>query len=67
MKLILAKTFIERYFDPADAPDERTVRSWVRKGELDGKEIGSRLYINEAAFIGMTGNAIADKILSAAA
>lgn len=65
MKLILSRTFVARYFDQADAPDERTVRAWVRRGELEGKEIGKLVYINEAAFLTKTGNVLADKILAA--
>lgn len=67
MRLVLARTWIERHFDPSDAPDERTVRSWVRNGQVRGREIGRRVYIDDDAFIESTGNALADKLLSAQA
>lgn len=67
MRLVLAETFVERHFDPKDAPDLRTVREWVRSGVLPGRELGRRVFVDEEAFLASTGNAIADKILGAAA
>lgn len=63
MRLMLASDFIEKRFDPACRPDERTVRAWVRAGVLAGREIGRRVYVDDAAFMAETGNALADKIL----
>ena len=66
MRLVLAKTWIQRHFDAADAPDERTVREWVRRGEIPGREIGRRTYVDDEAFARSTGNALADRIEAAA-
>lgn len=63
MRLILAKTFIQRHF--GEPIDERTVRDWVRKGEVDGREIGRRVYVDEEAFLESTGDPLADAILKA--
>lgn len=65
MRLVLARTWINRHFDPADAPDERTVRSWVRNGQVRGREIGRRVYVDDEAFQRTTGNALADKLFEA--
>lgn len=69
MRLMRAKTFSERYFDPADAPDERTVRGWVECGSVPGKlvALGTRTmtYIDADAWEERTGNALADRIITA--
>lgn len=66
MRLVLARTWIGRHFDEGDAPDERTVRDWVRRGEIPGREIGRRTYVDDEAFTQSTGNALADRIEAAA-
>jgi hypothetical protein len=48
MRLIRAKTFANRYFDPEDRPCESTVREWVRRGDLAGKLINDRLVYIDA-------------------
>lgn len=63
MRLIKAKTFANRYFDPEDRPDERTVRDWVRRGEVAGRLAGRLVYVDADAWEAETGNALADNIL----
>lgn len=66
MRLLLADTWAARRFDPKDAPDARTVRAWVRKGEVPGREIGRRVYVDDEAFCASTGNSLTDKIMASA-
>lgn len=60
---MLASTFAKRYFDADDQPDPRTVRSWVEKGKVAGRVVGSTTYIDADAWEASTGNALADKII----
>lgn len=66
MRLLLADTWVSRRFDPNDAPDTRTVRAWVRQGQIPGREIGRRVYVDDEAFCDSTGNALADRITAGA-
>lgn len=66
MRLVLADTWVARRFDPKDAPDARTVRSWVREGQIPGREIGRRVYVDDEAFSDSSGDALTDQIMAAA-
>jgi hypothetical protein len=66
MRLITAQVFSQRYFDPDCRPDKRTVRAWVEKGRVPGKVVEPHIYVDADAWEASTGDAIADKILSAA-
>lgn len=63
MRLIYPATFAERHFDPADRPDNRTVRKWVRDGYIPGREIGGRVFVDEEGFLASTGDELADRVL----
>lgn len=63
-RYIDAQTLAERYFDPSCRPDHRTIRSWVRNGDIEGKEIGRKVYIDEVAFVASTGDALFDHVNS---
>ena len=66
MRLIRAETFAERFFDAADRPDNRTVRSWVELQIVPGRIIGRNVYVDVEAFEATpsTGNQLADLILT---
>jgi hypothetical protein len=61
---MLATVWAKARFDEASRPDERTVRHWVRNGVVPGREIGRRVYVDDAAFSRSSGNPLADKIQS---
>lgn len=67
MRLISPQTFAKRYFDEADTPDERTIRSWVELGVITGKLINTgrrkQVYIDADAWERTTGNKLADEVL----
>ena len=64
MRLVTARIFAQRWFDPACRPDKRTLHRWVECKELPGRVINGTAYVDEAAWLGgTTGNDIADKIL----
>jgi hypothetical protein len=65
VRLIKAKTFADRYFDREDRPDERTVREWVRRGELPGKLINDRLvYVDADEWERTFGSPAVDRIIA---
>ncbi len=64
MRLVTTRIFAQRWFDPACRPDNRTLHGWVKRQELPGRIINGAAYVDEAAWLGSTGNALADKILS---
>lgn len=72
MRLIDPPEFARRYFDPACAPDLRTIRSWVKKGVVPGRVINTgqreQVWIDCEAWEDkpLTGNAMADRILEKA-
>lgn len=69
MRLMRASTFARRYFDEADRPDERTVRSWIERGSIVGRvvAVGSKtmVYVDAEAWETFTGNKLADRIMGA--
>jgi len=64
MRLVYPATFRRRHFDPEDAPDERTIRSWVRAGHLPGREVAGKVFVDEDAWLASTGDALADRVLA---
>lgn len=51
MKLIAIPQWRDRYFAEGSAPDEVTVRRWLRMGTLEGRKIGGTWFIDEAAWL----------------
>ena len=66
MKLLTAKVFAERYFDPQCKPDVRTVRAWVEKGNVAGKLVNQHVYVDAEAWERSSGFGLVDKIMNAA-
>lgn len=68
MRLMRPATFVARYFDEADQPDERTIRAWVENGTIAGKIIDTgrrvQVFVDADAWEQITGNALADSILA---
>ncbi len=67
MQLMLAKDWIKECTAGDNRPTVRTVREWVRTGELPGQVIGRRIYVDNDAVQKRTGNAVADAIIGAGA
>lgn len=51
MRLITIPKWRERHFEDDSAPDDVTVRRWLRTGKLAGKKVGGTWYIDEAAWL----------------
>lgn len=71
MNLIRASTFARKHFDPQDAPDTRTLRDAVLRGPnveggLQGRILGSIVYIDEDWFLHQSANPLTNKIQHAA-
>ncbi len=69
MKLIVASRWAEKYFEPGSRPDLRTVRAWIASGEVPGKVIGKRAYVDEQSWLDKpaTGDVLVDRVENAAA
>lgn len=67
MRLIRSETFAARYFAEGDAPCKRTIKTWVENGTVAGRIVGMLVYVDADAWERSTGNAVADRILQAAA
>lgn len=67
MRLIRSATFIKRYFDPEDAPDERTVRTWVERGPeqggVKGRIMGNIVYVDADWWEATSGNVRVDGLV----
>jgi len=51
MRLIAIPQWRDRHFEADSAPDEVTVRRWLRTGKLPGKKVGGTWFIDEAAWL----------------
>ena len=51
MKLVDAKTWAERTFDPASMPPEVTLQRWLRTGAVPARKVGGRWYVDEHAWL----------------
>ena len=47
MALLTATNFRKKYFAPGSGPDSRTIKSWIEKGLVAGRIVGTNLYIDE--------------------
>lgn len=63
MKLATVPEFRARCFTEESRPDPRTVRRWVREGEIPGRVIGGITYVDLDAWANTTGNELADRVL----
>lgn len=50
MRLMRPEAFRETYFDKTTQPDLRTIRNWVRIGELPGEVINGYAYVDADAW-----------------
>jgi len=62
MKYISVREYIDTNFTGKDKPTPRTIRNWIDKGELAGKKIGGKIWV-ELSLVS-TGNPLADKVLN---
>jgi hypothetical protein len=60
MNLVSAEEFARSEF--SRPPDLRTIRSWISRGDIPGRKIGCRYYVDLAAFRTSTGNKLADRL-----
>jgi len=51
MRLITIPKWRERHFEEGSAPDEVTVRRWLRTGKLAGKKVGGTWYVDESEWL----------------
>lgn len=64
--LVTPREWIDRRFGSAkQRPAPSSVRRWIEDGELPGKKIGGRYFVDIDAEQGNTGNELADRVLSA--
>ena len=50
MRLMRPEQFRKTYFDESAAPDLRTIRSWIRNGELPGEIINGNAFVDADAW-----------------
>lgn len=66
MRFMEAGKWAERRFDPESRPDRRTIAAWVESGDLPGRRLGKKLYIDDDAFMAaQTGDEMVDRVLAA--
>lgn len=46
MALMKIQEYIETQFTPASAPDRRTVRNWIQRGDIYGERLGRDWYVD---------------------
>lgn len=63
MRLITVDQFRERFFAPGSQPDRRTVRSWIESGQIPGRIVGQRYYVDEEAWMAESEHALVDHVL----
>lgn len=66
MRLIAIPAWLEKHFDKGGAPEEVTVRRWLREGVLPGRKIGGLWFIDEAAWLA-DGDDLVQRVLEGAA
>lgn len=64
MKLMLATEWTEKYFSEASRPAEITVMRWLRDGNLPGRKVGGRWYVDEHAWLA-AGDDLVQRVLEA--
>lgn len=64
--MITPQEWIEKRFPNAKKkPHPSSVRRWIENGDLPGKKIGGRYYVDEVAEAVSTGDELADRVLRA--
>lgn len=51
MKLISIPQWRDKHFAEGSAPDDVTVRRWLRNAQLPGRKVGGTWYIDEAEWL----------------
>lgn len=64
MQLMTLKAFKARYFTPSSAPSDVTIKRWIEEGEIAGRKLGGKYFIDAHKFE-LTGNKLVDQVLSA--
>ena len=63
--MLTPQEWIDRRFPQAKKkPHPSSVRRWIESGELPGKKIGGRWYVDEVAEQRRTGDDVVDRILN---
>lgn len=65
MKLISIPRWREQHFVEDSAPDEVTIRRWLRSGKLPGRKVGGTWFIDEAAWLA-DGDELVQRVLDEA-
>lgn len=65
LRLMSIPKWLERHFEPGSAPDEVTVRRWLRDGKLPGRKVGGTWFVDEAAWLA-DGDELVARVLSGA-
>ncbi|MBK5942756.1 hypothetical protein [Halorhodospira halophila] len=63
MRLITVDQFRQRYFADGSRPDRRTVRSWIESGEIPGRAVGKRHYVDEEAWLADSEHELVEHVL----
>lgn len=62
MCLMSPQEFIATEFSKGSAPHEHTVRRWIKKGLLPGREIAGHYYVDYPAYLA-NGDPLVEKVL----
>jgi len=58
--------FQTEHFEEGSKPTTKTIRTWIDDGELPGRKIGGKYYVDMAKYEATSGNPLLDKINQAA-
>ena len=62
MPLLSIQEYCEKLFTPDSRPSHATVRRWIREGDLAGRRIGKKFFVDSAA-VDSGGNPLVERIL----
>ena len=51
MKLILAKQWVEKYFDEGSRPSEQLLGRWCREGRIPCRKVAGQWYVDEHMWV----------------
>ena len=63
MKYMGIAEYQKKRFTEESRPELKTLRSWIDNGELPGKRIGRKYFVNITLEEKATGNPLVDKVL----